>query len=138
MNGKPQAAGVTLDAAGRQSILDSRFTIIATGSFLHGGLIAAQNHRLYEPAFNLPVESSGNRSEWVSPSVFDNQPYAEFGVSVNSNMQPLDVRGELMFDNLYAIGGILKGADRTSEGSRQGIDIVTAYCAVEHILRRSS
>jgi anaerobic glycerol-3-phosphate dehydrogenase len=39
-----------------------------------------------------------------------------------------------MFENLLAIGGVLAGADRAHEGSRQGIDIATAYRAIEVLL----
>lgn len=134
-NGRAEAAGVVLDVAGRQSVLDSRCTILATGSILHGGLVATQDHRLYEATFNLPVEFWGDRGDWVQGSLFDDQPYSKFGISVNSDMQALDIYGEVMLENLYAIGGILKGADRTKEGSRQGIDIATAYRAVDHIKR---
>ncbi len=137
-NGKAQSAGVVLEAAGRQSLLDSQFTILATGSFLHGGLVATQDHRVFEPAFNLPVAASGDRSKWILDSVFDPQEYSEYGITVNSCMQPLDIQGEVMFDNLYAVGGLIKGADRTREGSRQGIDIATAFCAVEHVIRSAS
>jgi glycerol-3-phosphate dehydrogenase subunit B len=129
------AAGAILESAGRKSTLDSRATILATGSMLHGGLIAAQNGRIYEPVFNIPVEAGDNRSQWVQPSAFDNQNYATFGIAVNSHMQPLDVHGDVMLENLYAVGGILQGADRSLEGSRQGIDIATSFCAVDHLAR---
>lgn len=130
-----KAAGAVIESAGKQSTLDCRTTILASGSFLHGGLIASQNGRIREPVFNLPIEAVDDRSRWVQPSPFDTQKYATLGVAVNAHMQPLDIHGEVMFDNLYAVGGILMGADRSIEGSRQGIDIASSYCAVEHLTR---
>jgi glycerol-3-phosphate dehydrogenase subunit B len=49
-------------------------------------------------------------------------------------MQPLNVDGKPIFDNLFAAGGLLAGADRGMEGSRQGIDLATAYRAIEAAL----
>lgn len=130
-----QVAGALLDGAGRRFVIDSRSTILATGSFLHGGLRATQDQRVLEPVFNLPVRVETTRADWIESSIYDPQPYARMGLSVNESMQPLDVHGDPMFENLYAIGGIIGGADRTFEGSRQGIDIATAFCAVNHLQR---
>jgi glycerol-3-phosphate dehydrogenase subunit B len=46
-------------------------------------------------------------------------------------MQPVDQQGRAYFENLFACGGLLGGADRRRERSRQGIDLVTAYAALE-------
>jgi anaerobic glycerol-3-phosphate dehydrogenase len=50
-------------------------------------------------------------------------------------MQPLGLDEKPMFKNLFAAGGLLTGSDRSIEGSRQGIDLATAYCAVNEALR---
>jgi anaerobic glycerol-3-phosphate dehydrogenase len=49
-------------------------------------------------------------------------------------MQPCDSDGRPFFANVFACGGLLGGADRRTEGSREGIDLVTAYAAVEAAL----
>lgn len=133
-----RVAGVLLNAAGRQYAINCKDVILATGSFLHGGLKAGQNHKIIESVFNLPVDYQDDRSNWVGKKIFEAQTYSTFGVSVNNAMQPLDIHDEPMFDNLYAVGGILRGADRTLEVSRQGIDIATSHCAVEHLTRSVS
>jgi hypothetical protein len=46
-------------------------------------------------------------------------------------MQPLDERGEVIYPNVLAVGGLLAGADRTSEGSREGIDLATTWKAMQ-------
>ena len=135
INGQAMAAGVVLDAAGRQTSIDSDNVVLATGSFLHGGLESTQRGHLLEPVFNIPVDANQDRSTWSGRSIFSAQKFAHFGISVNERMQPLDAHQDTLLENLYAVGGLLKGADRTLEGSRQGIDIASAHCAVHHLCR---
>jgi glycerol-3-phosphate dehydrogenase subunit B len=132
-----RSAGVLLDNAGHQSVITSKVTILATGSFLNGGLVATQNNHVLEPVFNIPVpDVNDDRRKWTQKSIFDPHAYARLGIAVDSNMQPLDIHGEVLLENLYAAGGIIQGSDRTLEGTRQGIDIATANCAVKHLCRR--
>lgn len=134
-NGQVLAAGVVLDAAGRQTSMDSTHIVLATGSFLHGGLVSTQQGHIQEPVFNIPVAATQDRGVWSGDSIFSEHEYARYGISVNDQMKPLDAHGEIFLENLYAVGGLLKGADRTLEGSRQGIDIATAHCAAHHLGR---
>jgi anaerobic glycerol-3-phosphate dehydrogenase len=46
-------------------------------------------------------------------------------------MQVLDAAYGVVYPNVYAIGGLLASADRIGEGSTQGIDVATAWRAVE-------
>ena len=62
--------------------------------------------------------------------MFAGQPYARFGLRVDTQQRPCDVRGRPYFENLFAAGGILAGADRSAEGCRQGLDLASAYAAV--------
>ncbi len=130
-----RVAGVVLHSTGRTIQLDADAVLLATGGFLNGGLVAQQDHRIRESVFDLPVLHPTNRSDWVGLSLFHRQEYASTGVFVNSRMQPLGLDEKPMFKNLYAAGGLLAGSDRSIEGSRQGIDLATAYCAVNEALR---
>jgi anaerobic glycerol-3-phosphate dehydrogenase len=38
----------------------------------------------------------------------------------------------VIYENVFAVGGLLAGADRNSEGSREGIDLATAWAAVRN------
>jgi glycerol-3-phosphate dehydrogenase subunit B len=134
-NGRVRAAGAALDAAGRQTSIDSDTVVLATGSFLHGGLVSTQRGYLREPVFNIPANANPDRRTWTGATMFSEQEYARFGIGVNEQMQPLDANQDVLLENLYAVGGLLKSADRTMEGSRQGIDIATAHCAVHHLCR---
>jgi glycerol-3-phosphate dehydrogenase subunit B len=101
---------------------------------LHGGLVARQDGRVQESVFDLPVVSEKDRTAWAGPSPLTSQPYASFGIAVARDMRPTGPDGVPIFKNLFAAGGVLAGADRTAEGSRQGIDLATAYRAVEAAL----
>ncbi len=129
-----RVSGVSLQTAGGEQNLDAHSVILATGGLLHGGLVAGRNGNIVESVFNLPVEYAESHQEWLKPSPFDEQPYEKYGLLVNSRMQPIDLHGDPIFENLFAAGGIIAGADRQIEGSRQGIDIATAQRAVEAAL----
>jgi len=133
-SGGRRTAGVVLETAGAMRILDANAVILATGGVLHGGLEGLQNDAYREPVFQIPLQHKASRDERVSASPFQQQPYALAGVLVNSLMQPLGADRKPFLDNLYAVGGLIASADRTNEGSRQGIDIATAYKAVESAL----
>jgi glycerol-3-phosphate dehydrogenase subunit B len=108
--------------------------ILATGGVLHGGLLARQDGRVQESVFDLPLTFSAERAGWATATPLGPQPYELFGLDVGTDMRPLGGDGEPMFENLFAAGGILAGADRTAEGSRQGIGLATGLRAVEAAL----
>lgn len=126
-------AAVVADMHGRQTEYQADTVILATGGFLHGGLVAEFNGQIREPIFDLPIEASTTRSAWTSERFLDPQPYAKFGVAVNKQLQPLKAQGQPAASNLRAIGSILANADRLSEGSREGIELATAWRAVETV-----
>jgi glycerol-3-phosphate dehydrogenase subunit B len=129
-----RVSGVILQSTGGERNIDAYSVILATGGFLNGGLAARRDGKIVESVFNLPVQHAEGRQAWLAASPFDGQPYEKYGLLVNSRMQPLDLQGGPVFENLYAAGGIISGADRQYEGSRQGIDLATAQRAVEAAL----
>ena len=132
--GGARAAGIIAQTAGGPQVIDAGAVLLATGDLLHGGLVARQNGRLQESVFDLPVVHSNDRSTWTAPHVTDPQPYATFGLRVDAHMRPLGADGAPLMRNLFAAGGLLAGARRTEEGSRQGIGLATAWRAVESAL----
>ena len=127
-------SGITLHTAGGERKLTARSVILASGGFLHGGLIAHQNGSVQEAVFNLPVDHIDERQNWTCPSPMEGQPFSQFGIRVNSQMQPIGANSQPVYQNLFAAGGIIAGADRQQEGSRQGIDLASALRAVEAAL----
>jgi glycerol-3-phosphate dehydrogenase subunit B len=132
-NGK-RAAGVVAHTAGGPRVFNADRVLLATGGVLHGGLVTLPTGRVQESVFDLPVIHSTERQAWTSPHIASRQAYATFGVAVDHQMRPRALDGGPVLENLHAAGGLLAGADRTYEGSRQGIDLATAYRAVEAAL----
>lgn len=124
------AAGVIAETAGGPRYYAARHIILATGSFRHGGLEAPTKGKIIETVFGLPVMTN---EEWFAPLYSEAQPYARFGVRVNEKMQPVNEAGEVIYENVFAVGGLLAGADRNGEGSREGIDLATAWAAISNL-----
>lgn len=133
-SGGARTLGVSAVTPAGPRTVEAGATLLATGGVLNGGWRAERSGRLHESVFDLPIAGPENRQAWIGPSLFDPHPYDRYGLSVNVNMQPCDRDGRPFFPNVFACGGILGGADRRREQNRQGIDIVTAYAAVEAAL----
>ncbi|MBI3764287.1 MAG: anaerobic glycerol-3-phosphate dehydrogenase subunit B [Chloroflexi bacterium] len=126
----PRVLGVTGHAAGKSTIYEADRVILATGGFLGGGLISERAGVAAESIFDLPITYSSQPESWFAPRLFGAHPFARFGVRVDDLMRPLDAHGEVMYENLHAVGGLVAGADRLGEGSREGIDVATAWRAI--------
>jgi glycerol-3-phosphate dehydrogenase subunit B len=127
-------SGAVAATAGGPRVFRSQAVLLATGGALHGGWLSFPNGEVQEAVFGLPIEAPPDRDEWTAATFNEEQPYARFGLVVDDSFRPCDRRGRPYFQNLHAAGGLLGGADRAREGSRQGIDLVTAFCAVEAAL----
>lgn len=124
-------AVITADANGRKRSYEAEVIILATGGFLNGGLTGEFGGAVRESVFDLPIAAPSRRAEWTSEVFLGPHPFARFGVRVDKHLRPLDTDGHPLASNLRAIGSILAGADRLQEGSREGIELATAYRAVE-------
>ncbi len=133
-SGGERVTGVVIQSAGGPRTYSAGAVLLATGGVLHGGLVARQNGRIVESVFDLPIQAPASRGEWTTDLPLGAQPYASYGVRVDSDMRPISDEGIPYFSNLYAAGGLLAGSDRAVEGSRQGIDLLTAHRAIEAIL----
>ncbi|MGH2628717.1 MAG: FAD-binding protein, partial [Anaerolineales bacterium] len=127
------ADGVAALTRGGMRIHPADAVILASGGPLHGGWEAGSDGTARESVFGLPV-ATGPASEWTTTRLTDPQPYTRFGLKVDRRLRPLAQDGRPAFKNVFAVGGILAGADRTREGSRQGIDLSTAFRAVRSAL----
>ncbi|MEK7442315.1 MAG: anaerobic glycerol-3-phosphate dehydrogenase subunit GlpB [Chloroflexota bacterium] len=110
--------------------------VLASGGFLNGGIIGEMDGTVRESIFNLPIASDrpegfrkpfGSRGEWTNEVFLASHPYAKFGLSVDKNLRPIDANGKVIAENLFAVGSVLAGADRVNEGSREGIELGTAW-----------
>jgi len=105
--------------------------LLATGGILGGGFVGGEDGIVRETVFGLPLTVPEGRDKWFRPRFFDEagQPVFRGGVSVNENFQPLDPQGNRVYDNLWAAGGALSGADPLVEHSLEGIAIATGIAA---------
>lgn len=126
-----RVSGVQLQGPSVTRTIQADAVILASGGFLHGGLVAFNDGRVHESVFDLPVSADSDRENWTSKSFLSTQPYSGFGILVDDYMRPRGADGNPIFENLFACGGIIAGSDREIEGSRQGIDLATAYRAVQ-------
>ncbi len=136
---KYQRGSVTMHTANKTTKgLSADAILLATGGFSHHGLIANVNGSVSESVFDLPVHYNADRETWTAAHYLDSHPYTKFGLRTNKQLQPVDAKGKLVADNIWACGSLLAGADRVSEGSREGISLATAFAAVENIIHTLS
>jgi len=124
-------SALSAQTAGGERIISADAVILATGNVLHGGVRAPQQGPLEEPAFKLPILPALRRESWAGEQLHADQPFERAGVLVDSNLRPRNQDGGTLYENLYIAGGLLAGADRILESSRQGIDLASAWHAVE-------
>jgi glycerol-3-phosphate dehydrogenase subunit B len=116
-----------------QSYSADRF-ILATGRFIGGGL-KADEEKIFEPLFNLPVLQPGSRDNWFMNSFFNRHPIHQAGILTDPSFRPIDQRGEQLLDNVWIAGSILASHDCIQEKSREGIEIATGYWAAKYALQ---
>lgn len=117
--------GVKTYGPGGERRIRADIVVLATGGLLGGGLEADMDGTLRETVFDLPVDAPPP-GEWFDPLFLGRHPVFESGVRANASMQPLDVAGEVVSPHLFAVGGLLGGADRLGEISAEGIALATA------------
>ena len=109
--------------------------ILATGRFIGGGL-AADEEKIFEPIFNLPLARPKSREEWFRKSFFSDIPHPvhQAGIQTDSSLRPIDEKGELVLENVWVAGSILADHHFVDEKSREGIEIATGYMAAKRAL----
>lgn len=105
--------------------------ILATGKYLGGG-IQVKSPRLAESILNLPVLLNGKHpteGSLASGSFISSQPFAQAGLRVGPQLQPVDERGQLLLENLWAAGSLLGGYDSALQGCGMGVAVGTGTAA---------
>ncbi|MGD0919693.1 MAG: anaerobic glycerol-3-phosphate dehydrogenase subunit GlpB [Thermodesulfobacteriota bacterium] len=109
--------------------------VLATGRLIGGGLVADEE-RISEPIFGLPVVQPRLRGEWFRKN-FSNHlshPVHKAGILTDSSFRPTDEHGNLILENVWVAGSILAHHDCIDEKSREGIEIATGYTAAKHAM----
>jgi glycerol-3-phosphate dehydrogenase subunit B len=109
--------------------------ILATGRFIGGGL-KANDEKIFEPIFNLPLSQPPSREGWFRNSFFSDLPHPihQAGILIDSSFRPVDEREEPILENVRVAGSILAHHHSIDEKSREGIEISTGYTAAKRAL----
>jgi len=119
------------EAAARRKSHTARSFILATGGILGGGItMPMQGNKPHEIVLGLPIFTQENLPRFQPKFLaFQGHPIYHNGVQVDSNLQPVDETGLVVYENLYAVGGTLANCDPVRERSLEGIAIATGYTA---------
>jgi glycerol-3-phosphate dehydrogenase subunit B len=104
--------------------------VLASGGLASGGLEVRLDGTLRETVADLPVWRP--EAQWLVGRSFlepHGHPLGVVGVRVDQAMRPLGPGGSPLYENLFAAGGLLAGADRAVEKSADGISCATGWRA---------
>jgi glycerol-3-phosphate dehydrogenase subunit B len=109
--------------------------ILATGRFMGGGLVADQE-RIFEPVFDLPVTQPESREAWFKRLFPEDHPIHYAGIETDASSRPVDAKGTVLIENARVAGTILAHQNVIKENSREGIELVTGYLAAKRALEK--
>ena len=116
---------VTLAASGRPSRVQGRAFILATGSYVSGGLFATRD-AVKETVFGLPVDIPKSRRDWFWNDFFTpGHPIEASGIEVDSSFRP--IRSAL--ENLFVCGSILARGEIMKYHCGHGLALATGLKA---------
>ena len=132
----PRVDWVATETSARPLRHRARYFLLATGGILGGGFASDHTGRVREVVFDLPLSVPQRRNSWFRTSFLDprGHPVFEGGVRVNDAGQPVDEDGHILYENLWAAGDVLAGADPIQERSLEGIAIATGAAAGQSIV----
>ena len=118
---------VTLATSGRATRVQGRTFILATGSFVSGGLFASRDS-VRETVFDIPVHTPGARKDWFKNDFFTaGHPIEEAGIEVDSSFRPRYATAE----NLFVCGSILAGSEIMKTHCGHGLALSTGLKAAK-------
>jgi glycerol-3-phosphate dehydrogenase subunit B len=122
--------GFSIGPSSQKVVYRARAFVLATGKFFGGGLDSDRG-RIYETLLGLPLKYPPHRREWFNPRFLapEGHPFNSFGVEVDDQLRPVDGEGKVLYQNLFAAGGILAHADSMAEKSGGGVAVSTGYLA---------
>jgi len=122
-----QVEAVTIQTSGRPTRVHGRSFILATGSFVSGGIYATRDS-VKEMVFDLPVYVPGPRDDWFNPDFFDTGHAIETaGILTDQSFKAI----ESDYDNLFVCGSILAYCQIMKNHCGHGLAISTGVAAAE-------
>jgi len=120
-----QIEAVMAESQGRPISLNAGAFILATGSFVGGGLHARRD-KIIEKVFDLPVYVPGRWEEWYEQDYFSqNHGIGKAGILVDSSFRPVDCPWE----NVFICGSVVACLDALKNGCGHGFALASAYAA---------
>ena len=119
---------VRVVTAAREVEIPADHFVLATGGIGTGGITAGADGELREEVFGARV-SRGGAPDQPLVEYMATQPLDRLGVEVDQEQRPLGAGGEPLFQNLWAAGAALAGAEPWREKSGEGISLTTGYRA---------
>jgi glycerol-3-phosphate dehydrogenase subunit B len=119
---------VVVDRQGREVPYSADAVVLATGGLVGKG-IDSSREGVREPLFDCHVPHPEDRYDWFVDDAFGDHPFARFGVDPDERLRPLAADGTPEFENLFAAGGVVGGADVAAEKSASGVSLATGAVA---------
>ena len=130
-----RVVSVGVSRSGRRTDIEFKSIVLATGKLIGGGLTAGDVVK--ETIFSLPAEAicSGRETKTGLPpykllgkDIFDDHPLFHAGVFCDNEFR-IRVDGRVAYENLFACGVLLGGANNAREKNGMGIAATTGYAA---------
>ncbi len=122
-----QIEAVTLATSGRSTRVQGQAFILATGSFVSGGLFAARES-VTEAVFNLPVHVPGERKDWFNTDFFEaGHAIEQAGIEIDHTFRP-KASG---LKNLFVCGSILAHSEIMKNQCGHGLALTTGMAAAQ-------
>ncbi|MBN1636610.1 MAG: anaerobic glycerol-3-phosphate dehydrogenase subunit B [Deltaproteobacteria bacterium] len=127
-----QIEAVTLATSGRSSRVEGKAFILATGSFISGGLFALRGNTVRETVFDLPVYLPGPRDTWFHEDFFTaGHAIEQAGIQIDASFRPRQAD----IENLFVCGSILAFSEVMKYGCGHGLAIATGNAAADMCTR---
>ncbi len=117
---------LTIKKPGRPDYVDADAFILATGSFVSGGLFSDKNNFI-ETVFTIPVHSPAGEELFNEDFFKLGHPIEKSGILVNDNFKPENAE----YENLFAAGSILAYSETMKYGCGHGMAISTGVAAAK-------
>ncbi len=117
-------------------IVHAKAILLASGRFLGKGLYADQK-KIYESIFDLPVYQPESRQQWHRQTFFDPAGHKInlAGIETDDFFRPVNKKKKPVFDNLFASGAILAHQDWIRSKCGAGLSIGTSFHAIQSYLQ---
>jgi glycerol-3-phosphate dehydrogenase subunit B len=121
-------SAVIVDRKGREVPYHADAFVLATGGLVGKG-IGSSREGVREPLFDCYVPHPDDRYDWFVDDAFGDHSFARFGVVPDDRLRPTRPDGHAEFENLFAAGGVVGGADVAREKSAGGVSLATGVVA---------